>query len=202
MKIGNPGLSSKVALYVSALLKDGLRPEIVFHNLEHTSTVVRTAIRMARHLHLDSRLEEILLTAAWFHDTGFIVDYEHHKENSQAFARGFLMDHWSSDKIDLVCACIGATTVPQRPVGILQNILCDADLQHLSSPYFFRDLYRLRLERETALKQNYSDADWYESNLAFMRAHRYFTDYARKTLEPGKKENIRRLEQFMVSARY
>jgi predicted metal-dependent HD superfamily phosphohydrolase len=38
--------------------------------------------------------------------------------------------------IEKVKACILATEMPQKPVGLLQEIICDADLFHLGTEDF------------------------------------------------------------------
>ena len=52
-------------------------------------------------------------------------------------ARKFLKDENIPEELILqVEKCILATQMPQRPQGLLEQIMCDADFYHLGSPDF------------------------------------------------------------------
>ena len=71
----------------------------------------------------------ILETSAWLHDTGFTLSYANHEYFSCLIAKE-LLPGWdaSEQEIELICSLIMVTKVPQSPVNLLGNILCDADL--------------------------------------------------------------------------
>lgn len=83
--------------------------------------------------------------------------------------------------------------MPQRPAFLAEQVLCDADLAHLSNPVFFARQNELR--REWALYQDreYTDVQWLAESLAFFKSHRYHTPYAQEYWEIPKAGNIRLL---------
>ncbi len=142
---------------------------------------------------------EPLLIAALFHDTGNALSYIGHEGLSAVLARLFLEKQgYCEDKISQVVKCIGATTLPQKPMNQYESILCDADLFHLGTKSFFRINKLLRKEWSQALNKNYSDKEWIFMNINFLRSHTYHTRYARLTLEPVKQKNIHIMESFVL----
>jgi HD superfamily phosphodiesterase len=47
--------------------------KFVYHNLEHTESVVSNAGQIARHYQLEEKDFFIVMTAAWFHDAGYLA---------------------------------------------------------------------------------------------------------------------------------
>ena len=70
-----------------------------------------------------------------------MVDIEHHEAQSAVLAEIFLRLHnVANEDIDAVKACILATQMPQKPVTLLDKIICDADLFHLGTADFSRKI--------------------------------------------------------------
>ena len=69
MPVGITELVDLSELKVRSLLSRYLPRELVYHNLRHTTAVVRHAIRICRYLEMEKAEEEIATIAAWFHDT-------------------------------------------------------------------------------------------------------------------------------------
>ncbi|WP_184550644.1 hypothetical protein [Mucilaginibacter sp. FT3.2] len=134
---------------------------------------------------------DILLVSAWFHDSGYLFTYRGHEDAGMAIAGTFLIQHQvSRDFMNEVFACIEATKMPQLPKNILQEIICDADLYHFSSPDY--PIYAEKLRREWAewLDKHFSDKDWNELNWSVMRHHQYFTNYGKTILQAKKQKNM------------
>lgn len=186
---------NRVAAYVEELLCNRLPAGHIFHNLNHTRLVVQAAGEICGFMSVSKPEREIVLIAAWFHDAGHVVICDGHEEESKRMAGQFLKDaDYPAPKIEKVLQCIEATKVPQRPVDILGEILCDADLYHLAAGDYFMSLDQLREEWSQIKNENYTDADWFRLNLHFLQAHQYFTDYGRAVLEDRKKAAIEVLE--------
>ncbi len=183
----SPDIGRKAARYVTRLLPERLSPKLLFHNLHHTISVVMGVREICCHTELTESDEEILMLAAWFHDTGHINDYQNHEMESQKIAQAFLeKENYPQDKIDKVLQIIGATKMPQKPEGLLQQIICDADLYHLSLPEYPHIQHLLREEWSRALNKKYTDEGWLEENSSFLEQHRYFTEYGKSILENRK----------------
>jgi len=176
--------------YVFNLLKSSLPSQVVYHNFEHTLQVVEAADEIALAEKIKKSDMELLLLAAWFHDTGFINGYENHEEKSKLIAKEFLNKKgYPEDKIAAICNIIGATKVPQKPSNKLEEIICDADLYHLGAEDFKEKSNLLRSEFEILCGKELTTIEWYNENDKFLSGHKYFTDYAYNKLTAQKSEN-------------
>ena len=69
--------------FVFDLFKNKLPVQAVYHNFEHTTQVVEAVYEIATAKNISDDDMEILLLAAWFHDTGFTKGFENHEEKSK-----------------------------------------------------------------------------------------------------------------------
>ena len=67
-----------VSEYVFNLFKEKLSPDYVYHNYTHTFETVKACKKLSSTYNLTSRDYEILMLAAWFHDTGYVETYRDH----------------------------------------------------------------------------------------------------------------------------
>jgi predicted metal-dependent HD superfamily phosphohydrolase len=139
---------------------------------------------------------EVVMLAAWFHDTGYTEKYRGHEEISVRIATEFLRgQQYPEEKIRLLTGCIRATKIPQQPHNLLEEIVADADLSGLGRKSFFAKSELLHHEWEKAFETRYSDEEWARQNLDLLREHRYFTPYASGKYNDTQAENIRRLSK-------
>lgn len=183
--------------YVTDLFNHSLKPEFVFHNLEHTEDVSEASSMMAEQMHLPDDDRFVLMLAAWFHDTGYTSGHpEGHEDVSVQIASQFLHQHMVDEQtIQRVSSSIRATKMPQSPVSQLEKTLCDADLMHLATEDFKARNQLLKQERENILGTKISRKEWRRDNISFLEGHRYFTDYGQDVLEPKKQENLLELRR-------
>ena len=185
--MNNKHIVLRAAVYVAQRIISEQPKNRVFHNLHHTLTVLEGAGRIGRAENLTEEELELVLLAAVFHDLGHIECYKGHEEASMRLAKEWLSEqNYPEDKINIVLGCIGATKIPQNPTHILEQVLCDADLIHLSFESY--PIYRemLRSEWEKEFEFSYSDEEWIASNNTFLQSHSYFTKYGQETLELKK----------------
>ncbi len=170
-------------------------PELIYHNLKHTKDVVASATQIANHYQLTDEDFFIVISAAWFHDTGYFTDKNDHETKSVDIATHFLKQlKVEVPVIDKVNACIMATRMPQEPKNQLEEILCDADLFHLGTNDF-RDKSKLMRKEMEAIKQTHFDKDrWRASNIGLLESHHYFTDYCRLLLNDQQEKNLEKLK--------
>ena len=168
-----------------------------YHNLEHTSAVVEHAAEIARFYQLGDREYFIVVTAAWFHDTGYYLgEAAGHEKKGVDLATTFLTSRGvDDDTIAAVSQCIMATCMPQAPEGLLQQIVADADLYHWGTPEFGQFNKKMRREVERRHDKKISKSDWRAGTIRLLESHRYQTSYARDLLEPIKQQNIAKLRQ-------
>lgn len=186
----NTELISKVETFVIELLNEKLNPDFRYHNLRHTKTVVEGSKVIGKAENLKHAEMEVLLIAAWFHDTGYVYTIEGHEEESIRIATDFL----SKENVDIeiikkVGNCIRATTFGSTPTKNIEKIICDADMFHLIKDNYEDFATNLRKEWTLVDGKYFNDLEWNMLNLNFLTSHEFKTDSA-KNIMSEKKEKI------------
>ncbi|MBX2894338.1 MAG: HD domain-containing protein [Cyclobacteriaceae bacterium] len=181
--------------YAEGIFKN-LPEGFCYHSANHTAEVVKAAEEIGRHSSLTEDEMETVQIAAWFHDTGYSTDFLQHEKVSAEKA-GELLTVWGAteEKIKAVRDAIAATKMPQRPVNLVDKVLCDADLYHLSTDQCEKFSNLLRQEMETVKDIKFTEEEWLRFNIQFLKTHTYFTPYGRTVLEDRKKKNIKKLKK-------
>ncbi len=173
--------------YVAKVLIEELPTDRYYHNLHHTINVVQGVIAIGQAERVTAEELECLLLAAWFHDIGHVETYVGHEAAGARIATAFLEDHdFPPEKTELVANCILATRMPQQPANKLEEIICDADMFHLSLPTYEQSQELLRAEWQKVLGKKSTDEEWRQENSNFLNQHTYFTAYGKKTLQDKK----------------
>jgi predicted metal-dependent HD superfamily phosphohydrolase len=176
-------------------------PELLYHDLKHTKGVVTASTRIANHYQLSDEDFFAVIAAAWFHDIGYFTDKLNHEQAGASLAANFLkQQNVAPPVIEKVNGCILATKMPQSPTGLLQEILCDADLFHLGTDEFADKNKELRKEIEHTKHIEIDKQHWREKNIELLEAHTYFTDYAQLLLHDKQDKNLRKLKEKMGEA--
>lgn len=178
--------------FVSNLLKDKLSNLYSYHNFNHTLTVVNAVKELCKKEDVKAEEKELLLVAAWFHDTGYIQGYQNHEQESVKIAGAFLKEKGQSDDfIAHVSSLILATIKEYVPKTHLEKIIKDADFAHLMGTEYATTCELLRIELKNTWNLNFSNAEWAKENLNFlMNKHRFYTDYALRKWQPLKEKNL------------
>lgn len=193
MKI-NTGIVKESARYVSEYLSRNLDSKFMYHNLSHTVYVVKATEMLCDTMKVSNHEKKMLLVAAWFHDVGYTQQIDYHETVGASIAEKFLVEkNVDQDDIQIVTSCILSTRCPQCPTEKLQQILCDADMMHLSDKRFMDASDLLRKEWELSKGRKYTDEQWCQINIEFLSSHKYHTSYAMKNWESRKDKNVKRL---------
>ncbi|QSB28368.1 Pycsar system effector family protein [Flavobacterium sp. CLA17] len=178
--------------FVSNLLKDKLSNLYSYHNINHTFNVVTAVNKLCTRENVEDAEKEMLLVAAWFHDTGYINGVEEHEKESVKIATSFLKEKEQSDAfIGAVSKLILATSKVYVPKTHLEKIIKDADFVHITGLEYESSCELLRFELKNTLNLSFSSLDWAKENLSFLiNTHRFYTDYALKKWQPLKEKNI------------
>lgn len=179
-------------------LKKELKPNLYYHNFQHTIDVCESVDRLAEMEHIEGNDLVLLRTAAIFHDTGFIWRYDSNEELACSFARQILIDFkYTEEQINSICSMIMATQIPQQPENILAMILCDADLDYIGRGDFF--ITALRLHREWSENSNMKITfkDWYLKQQSFILHHDFFTESARILRNEKKAHNLTQVKELL-----
>jgi len=182
----------EVEKYVSSLLKKKLSNLFIYHNLGHTQRVVKYTKELIENVHVNESDTENLLIAAWFHDTGYINEFNGHEEESVVIASEFLKTkNISSERIAEISKIILATKMSYEPKNLLEQIIRDADCAHFGDKSFIELSELLRHEQKQAYGKSYSDSEWIQENITFLiKEHQFYTDYAINTWQNGKDRNL------------
>lgn len=189
-------IEKRIEEYVTGLFEQKKNPALIFHNLDHTKYVVKHTREIATHYDVSKRDMLILIAAAWFHDTGYLLAKAgEHEEMSCRIMEKFMKDNIEDDPIiGEIHGCAMATKLPRNPKGLLQEIICDADTYHFGKKRFKETNQQMREELKLADK-NFDPVKFKEETIKLLKTHVYFTSYCKELLDEGKKKNIRLLDK-------
>lgn len=191
-------LLEQVTQYVTSLFGEHAANGLPYHNKEHTQFVVDAAIQIANHYQLSDDDFFVVVTSAWFHDTGYFKTRENHERESVKLADDYLRQKGvGQGTIARINQCIMATEMPQNPQNLLEEIICDADLFHFGSDNFPDKYKLLRKEIEITTNKEISKEEWRLKTVEFMEQHHYFTDYCNILLNDKKKQNLEKLKEHL-----
>lgn len=181
--------------HVASLFHAHNDERLIYHNLQHTEQVVENTVRIANHYQLSDQDFFIVVAASWFHDIGYLFDCTQHEARGERVARAFLEEKGvDQEVINQISGCILATKMPQNPVGLLQQIVCDADLYHLGSDSFKQRNKLMRKEAEAFCNTGIDKNVWRSKTIALFKAHHYHTDFCRNLLNNKKAQNLAEME--------
>ncbi|TCC89415.1 phosphohydrolase [Pedobacter frigiditerrae] len=167
---------------------------LVYHNLEHTQDVVKATMQIANHYQLNDKDFFIVMTGAWFHDTGYFEDTQNHEQIGADLAVDYLKKNdVPADVRDAVMQVILSTKMPQKPTNQLENILCDGDLFHLGTEDFSKKRKLMHKEIELLYNKDISKNEWRKRDIEFLESQQYHTDYCVLLLNDQKTVNIEKL---------
>lgn len=180
------------------LMEQKLPSNLYYHNIKHTIDVITEVELIGWAEGLNE--EEILLLklAALFHDSGHTRDYKEHELHGTHIAREMLSNYnYSDDQIQTICRLIMSTQFPPEPKDLMEQVICDSDLDYLGRSDFIpvsNTLYDELKERDMIGTQE----EWNQLQVKFIRKHQYFTRTARNLREVNKQIQIERLEKLMA----
>nr|WP_319399714.1 adenylate/guanylate cyclase domain-containing protein [uncultured Carboxylicivirga sp.] len=181
------------------IMEQNLPTTLYYHNIKHTIDVITEVelIGWAENLS-----EEEILTlklAGLFHDSGHTRSYKDHELHGTHIAREILGNYnYPEDLIEKVCDLIMSTQFPPAPKNLMEQVICDSDLDYLGRSDFIpvsNNLYRELKERDMIGTLD----EWNQMQLKFITKHQYFTETARSLREVKKQKQIDRLEELLGS---
>lgn len=164
-------------IYIVQKLTDLLPADLYYHGVHHTLDVVSAVKIIAQNEGIiDGYETQLLITAAYYHDSGFLNTYQNHEEESCRIAQSVLPQFGYKDvDIATISEMIMATKIPQSPKSHLARILCDADLDYLGRDDF--EEIASTLYAELKVRDIVSDpAVWNQIQIKFLTTHQYWTN--------------------------
>lgn len=183
--------------FVLDYLQNNLASTIHYHHVFHTRNVIQAAVRLCALEKLDEESSLLIKTAALFHDTGFVEQFEKNEPVGAMFAEKHLPSFgYTQPQIEIIKDLILATDTSTQPVGLFHKIMQDADLDYIGRADFFSISQLLRqelLEHGKAIKL----VDWYALEKEFLENHVYFTDAAYGLRNKGKLNNLEEIKALL-----
>jgi class 3 adenylate cyclase len=179
-------------------LEKELPAYVFYHNVKHTVDVV-TEVELIGWAE-GCTDEEILLlkTAGLFHDTGITVSFDNHELHGAEYARKILPGYnYSPEQIDRICSIIMSTKLPPKPSTLLEEIICDSDLDYLGRSDFIPVSNTLFEELKAQNKMKDLN-EWNKMQVKFISGHQYFTKTARSLREVNKQLQIERIQSLIT----
>ena len=183
---------------------DKLRKELPaglsYHGLHHTLDVLKMATMICHSEGVSERETTLVKTAALFHDAGFIKNkHAGHEMEGCAMARDILPEFsYQETDIERICGMIMATKIPQSPKNLLEEILCDADLDYLGRDDFY-DIGGTLFEEMQDYQLIQGEEAWNRLQVSFLKAHHYHTRTNKNVREPVKLRYLEDLEDLVAT---
>jgi putative nucleotidyltransferase with HDIG domain len=186
----NNDILSKVKKIIGTTFQKKGSENSYYHNLTHTAEVAKAAEEIAVATGVNDEDKEALLIAAWFHDIGHTETCQGHEDVGIKLAEKFLRENNYSDVgINKVISLINATRMPRNPQNILDRIICDADLHYLGTNNYEKRNQLYKNEVESLQGNIIKEEDWLQSNLDFLKHHKFYTDFAKQKYDTQKNIN-------------
>jgi predicted metal-dependent HD superfamily phosphohydrolase len=184
--------------YIRDLFREELPNGIKYHDANHTlhptKGVVAAANRIALSEEISETDRELLITAAYFHDTGYIRQFGKNEPIAARMAGRVLnLIGYKPAEIKKIQKMILATDLARKPKNHVEKILCDADLDHFGRNDFFEMDGKLREGRRVRGIDVSDDAKWYQGTLKILGTHQYYTESQKKLRDKEKQKNLQSL---------
>jgi predicted metal-dependent HD superfamily phosphohydrolase len=184
--------------YAIGRLRTELPAELRYHDVAHTERdVMPAAVRLGQLSRLTEHDLRLLEVAAAYHEIGQIRTGRDHERIGVEIATTVLPGfRFTAEDIQRIAGMIMATRLPQSPTNGEQALMADADLDSLGREDFLRSSEALWRERR-AQGDDIPWSRWLQSQLQFLKSHRYFTRTAQQLRDAGKARNIELLERLI-----
>ncbi|TNE56826.1 MAG: HD domain-containing protein [Bacteroidetes bacterium] len=186
--------------HILAKLRTELSDKLYYHGMHHTLDVLRVANALCESEGVNGHSLVLVKTAALYHDAGFIKDkHAGHEYEGCLMARAILPGFgYSKEDIETICGMIMATKIPQSPTNLLEEIICDADLDYLGRDDFFQ-IGETLYQELTAYDLLPGEQAWNRLQVNFLTAHHFHTPTNRKLREPVKRKYLESLKNLVAT---
>ncbi len=187
-------------LYILARLRTELPAQLLYHGLHHTLDVLQAAKALCDSEGVRGHSRVLVKTAALFHDAGFVHNkHAGHEYEGCLMARAALPGFgYSNDDIETICGMIMATKIPQSPTNLLEEIICDADLDYLGRDDFFTIGTSL-FQELSAYNLLHGEQSWNRLQVNFLNAHHFHTRTNKTLREPVKRQYLEELKSLVAT---
>ena len=187
----------KVKQIILEKLERELLAVYTYHGLHHTLDVLKVTGDLCQSEGISRYETTLLKTAALFHDSGFTVSPKDHEATGCLIAKDVLPNYgYAPNEIERICGMIMATKIPQSPKNLLEQIICDADLDYLGRDDFFA-IGNTLFEELKVLGILESEWQWNNMQVKFLENHAYHTETTKNLREAKKQTHIAAVKQLL-----
>ncbi len=194
----NPGASfisnvvSAASQHVLNVFNQQYDTRYLYHSYERTAGIVAKSEEIGQAMKVSDSTLEVVLLAAWFHETGYQLDASEAVDKSVDLAKDFLnAQRYPADKLNKVIAAIASTGETVNPVTTEEQMLNDAISSYSCGDSFFDQQALLRLEWELLQNRHFSNYEWQQLQMQSLLQTRFLTTYGKLNAAPKVAENIR-----------
>lgn len=181
-----------IAAFIFNLFKKKLPENCIYHNFAHTKQTVDVVKELGDALGIKDEEKENLMIAAWFHDTGYIKDFQNHEEESVSILNAYFEKGLPDSKLKEISQLILNTKYGTVQNNILEEIIHDADYINIGKKKFDERAQLLRCEWEKTNNKIYSDLEWAELQLDFLISKKFKTVPAVQEYGATREKNIKK----------
>lgn len=180
--------------FIISMQREQIPPEFAYHNIAHIEDVYNATLQLCKFEKLNAKDQMLVAMAALFHDSGFVITGLNHEDSSCNLAQKHLPDFgFTKEDIDIICQIILATKVNAQPTNLLEQIICDADLDYLGRDDF--DVISAKLYQEFLNLGLIKDAKEFDlKQVVFFEKHQYYTSTARLWRNEQKAKNLEKIK--------
>lgn len=186
--------------FIVQKLQKELSAELTYHSVGHTMDVFDVTGQLATLEGIEGEELTLLLTAVLFHDSGFLIGPQGHEAISCDYAMEYLPAFgYTPEQLRIICGMIMATRLPQTPYNLLEQIICDADLDYLGRSDFWTigdGLFRELKVSGFVTNQR----EWDEKQVLFLEQHHYFTQSAIRLRKATKDAHLAELKSRLLAS--
>jgi len=170
-----------------------------YHQYSHALEVMDRAMYIAEKEGLNEDDIEMLGLAWLFHDSGFIIQYDHNEPIWAKIAQNYLKSMlYDKDKILQIEEMILATDPDYNsPKNIYEEIIMDSDLDNFWREDFFDKMENIHKEREVIKDIKLRDPGWKHWVIDFLAEHKYYTKTQKDERNHQKEKNKSQLEKMI-----
>ena len=192
---------SEAKEYIINRLVKELPKNLFYHAAHHTFDVVKQAQTIGKSEGISNDEMFILLTAAYFHDAGFLFKYQSNESEAVKLVREVLPEmDYTQEEIEEICKIILATDIKVQPITLLEKIMCDADHDYFGREGYSQTADNLRKELEE-YGEKFADKEWLEVQINFLEdKHQYYTETSKLNRIPNKNKIISALKVALMNS--
>lgn len=185
--------------FIMRKMEKELPENLYYHSILHINDVMESAKKLAALENIQEHDRNLLFTAVAFHDSGFIYQVNDHELKGCEIVREVLPNFdYNDEEIAIICNMIMATKIPQSPKSLLDEIICDADLDYLGRDDFWEIGAKLYNEL-THLGVLENEEQWNRLQMKFLSSHNYFTNSAKSLREETKRKYLEKINNIVES---